>query len=190
MQEARVTSNARCHSKIPFGTSFSMTQTSITPVDVSHGFQVRWVFGGVTEALRNQLIAFWLREGALSNPDEAWARSFEVACVLQENENDHIAGVCTVAIRMDPHHRSYGFVRMFSRPGSRLIGLKVCLIERMIEGFTKLAHEPGAPHRLVLTIENRKLERRAAQRILGRLGFVHIGTAANGELVMQRALTT
>lgn len=59
-------------------------------------------------------------------------------------------------------------------------------MERMIEAFTALAHEPGAPQRLVATIENRKLERRAAQRILARLGFVHAGTAPNGELVMQR----
>ena len=166
-----------------------MIETSTTPVDLSQGFQVRWVFGGVTEALRYQLIAFWLREGALSNPDEAWGRSWEAACVLQEKKTDGIAGVCTVAIRMDDHGRSYGFVRIFISPGSRLIGLNVCLMERMIEGFTALAREPGAPHRLVATIENRKLERRGAQRILARLGFVHVGTAPNGELVMQRVLT-
>jgi hypothetical protein len=167
-----------------------MIETSTTPVNLSQRFQVRWVFGGVTEAFRHQLVAFWLREGALSNPDEAWGRSWEVACVLQEEGNDYIAGVCTVAIRMDEQGRSYGFVRIFIRPGSRLIGLNVCLMERMIEGFTALAREPGAPHRLVATIENRKLERRGAQRILARLGFVHVGAAPNGELVMQRVLTT
>jgi hypothetical protein len=167
-----------------------MIQANATPTNATQRFQVRWVFGGVTEAMRQQLIAFWLQEGALTSPDEAWGRSWEAACVLQEKENDHIAGVCTVAIRMDDHGRSYGFVRIFIRPGSRLIGLNVCLMERMIEGFTTLARESGAPHRLVATIENRKLERRGAQRILARLGFVHVGTAPNGELVMQRALTS
>jgi hypothetical protein len=167
-----------------------MIQANATPTNATQRFQVRWVFGGVTEAMRQQLIAFWLQEGALTSPDEAWGRSWEAACVLQEKENDHIAGVCTVAIRMDDHGRSSGFVRIFIRPGSRLIGLNVCLMERMIEGFTTLARESGAPHRLVATIENRKLERRGAQRILARLGFAHVGTAPNGELVMQRALTS
>ncbi|MBB6185919.1 hypothetical protein [Rhodanobacter sp. MP7CTX1] len=167
-----------------------MIQAINTPTKVTPRFHVRWVFGSVTEAMRQQLIAFWLQEGALTNPDEAWWRSWEVACVLQEEESHHIVGVCTVAIRMDEHNRSYGFVRMFIRPGSRLIGLNVSLMERMIEGFTALAREPGAPHRLIATIENRKLERRGAQRIFARLGFVHVGTAPNGELVMQRVLTT
>jgi hypothetical protein len=167
-----------------------MIQASTMSTNVSRRFNARWVFGDVTEAMRQQLIAFWLQEGALTSPDEAWGRSWEVACVLQEEESDHMAGVCTVAIRMDEHARSYGFVRIFIRPGNRLLGLNVCLMERMIEGFTRLAREPGAPHRLIATIENRKLERRGAQRILARLGFVHVGTATNGELVMQRALTT
>lgn len=151
--------------------------------------QVRWVFGSMTEALRRDLVAFWLQEGALPNADEAWRRSWEVACILQEEGRGHIVGACTVAIRFDDHNRSYGFVRIFIRASSRRVGLNVRLMKRMIEGFDILAREPGAPYRLVATIENRKLERRAAQRILAKLGFVHIGTAANGELAMQRILT-
>jgi len=166
-----------------------MTRTSAPATDVLQVLQVRWVFGSVTAALRQQLVGFWLQEGALTSADEAWRRSREVACVLQEGDSGRIAGVCTVAVHMDEHERSYGFVRIFIRTGSRAVGLNVRLMERMIEGFTALAREPGAPHRLVATIENRKLERRAAQRILARLGFVHVGTAPNGELVMQRGLT-
>jgi L-amino acid N-acyltransferase YncA len=167
-----------------------MTKTSETPTDALQGFQVRWVYGGITAAWRRRLMEFWLREGALANADEAWRRAWEVACVLEEDGTGRIAGVCTVAVHMDDRDRSYGFVRIFIRTGSRVVGLNVRLMERMIEGFTALAREPGAPHRLVATIENRKLERRAAQRILARLGFVHVGTAPNGELVMQRNLTT
>lgn len=153
-----------------------------------HAFNVQWVFGGITPRLRGQIVAFWLKEGALTNPDEAWRRSFEVACVLHEEESGNLAGVCTVAISLDDQQRSYGFVRIFVRPSSRRVGLNVRLMERMIEGFTELAQEPGGPQRLVATIENRKLERRAAQRLLARLGFVHVGVAANGELIMQRTL--
>ena len=151
-------------------------------------FQVRWVFGNVGDALRQQIVAFWLREGALPHADEAWRRAFEVACVLIEGEQEDIAGVCTVAIRMDDNDRSYGFVRIFIRADNRFVGLNVRLMERMLEGFIALAREPGAPQRLIATIENRKLERRAAQRILARLGFTNIGTAPNGERVIERRL--
>lgn len=154
----------------------------------TQAFHVQWVFGNVTQALRRQIVTFWLQEGALTHADEAWRRSFEVACVLQD-ESGNIAGVCTVAIHLDDRGRSYGFVRIFIRPDDRRVGLNVRLMERMIEGFVSLAREPDAPQRLVATIENRKLERRGAQRILARLGFVHVGVAPNGERVMQRDLT-
>ena len=160
------------------------------PAGTARAFDVQWVFGNISATLRSQLVAFWLQEGALTNPDEAWRRAFEVACVLEDEATGSITGVCTVAIHIDDHGRSYGFVRIFIRPHDRAVGLNVRLMQRMIEGFTTLAREPGGPHRLVATIENRKLERRAAQRILARLGFVHVGVAPNGERVMQRVLAT
>lgn len=153
-------------------------------------FQVLWVFGNVSVALRRQIVEFWLQEGAVTNPHEAWRRSWEVACVLQQAEGSRIEGACTVAIRLDDHGVSYGFVRLYIRPASRLVGLNVRLMETMIEGFKTMAHEPGAPRHLVATLENRKIERRAAQRIIARLGFVHVGTAATGELIIQSDLTT
>lgn len=151
-------------------------------------FQVQWVYGNMPEPLRQQMVAFWLREGAVTNPDEAWRRSWEVACILREVHGGEIAGVCTVAICLDDHDVSYGFVRLFIRRTCRRVGLNVRLMERMIKGFEGMAREPGAPRRLVATIENRKMERRAAQRILAKLGFIHVGTASNGELVMQLGL--
>ncbi|MEP7098279.1 MAG: GNAT family protein [Dokdonella sp.] len=167
-----------------------MTQTPLAPAGSLKNFQIQWVFGNTPDPLRQQMIAFWLHEGAMTNPDEAWRRSGEVVCVLRDMLDGHIAGVCTVAIFLDDHGKSYGFVRLFIRPSSRLAGLNVRLMERMIEGFEGMAREPGAPRRLVITIENRKIERRAAQKILAKLGFVHAGTAANGEFVMQLGLGT
>ena len=167
----------------------SMIKTPSISVAPLQNLQTRWMFGNVSDRLRQQIVEFWLQEGALTHPDEAWRRSFEVACVLQEMESGHIAGACTVAILLDDHGASYGFVRLFIRPASRLVGLNVRVMETMIEGFKAMVHEPGAPRRLVVTLENRKIERRAAQRIMGRLGFVHAGTVANGKVLMQRSLT-
>ena len=166
-----------------------MIKTSPAATIGPSAFQVRWVFGNIPDALRVQIVEFWLREGAVTNPNEAWRRSWEVACVLQEAEGSRIEGVCTVAIRLDDHGISYGFVRLYIRPASRRVGLNTRLMETMIEGFKTMMHEPGAPRHLVATLENRKIERRAAQRIIARLGFVHTGMAANGELIMQCDLT-
>ena len=165
-----------------------MIETSVTSEAVQR-FEVRWVFGNISSALREQLVAFWLREGALTNEDEAWRRAWEVASILQEQATGSIAGVCTVALRLDDQGRTYGFVRIFIRPSSRQLGLNMRLMESMIEGFVDLARERGAPTRLVATIENQKIERRAAQRLMAKLGFVHVGAAVSGELVMQRGLT-
>jgi GNAT superfamily N-acetyltransferase len=167
-----------------------MSQTIATPTEDIKQFEVRWVFGCIDNALRQQLVAFWLKEKALANPDEAWRRTSEVACILLEGSDRDIAGVCTVAVRLDDRERSYGFVRLFIRPESRFTGLGRRLMRSMLEGFTSLANEPGAPQRLLATIENRKLESRAAQRILAQMGFVPIGTAANGEKLIERKLTT
>lgn len=167
-----------------------MNKASDAPREDVPEFRVQWVFGSVSDTLRRQLVAFWLKEGALVNADEAWRRSFEVACVLWEGDADDLAGVCTVAIHMDEHGRAYGFVRIFIRQESRFTGLGRRLMRRMIEGFTALAREPGAPQRLVATIENPKIARRSGLRLLNKLGFDSVGTAANGELIVERRLAT
>lgn len=166
-----------------------MNRTRADGLEKIARFQVRWVFGNIGTTLRQQLVAFWLKERALADADEAWRRAFEVACLLLDDANGDIAGVCTVAIRLDDRGCSYGFVRIFIRPESRLMGLNARMLKRMTEGFSALASEPGAPQRLIATIENRKIERRGAQRTLARLGFVNIGTAPNGEMMIERQLS-
>jgi hypothetical protein len=167
-----------------------MINTTLATTVSLQDFRVQWVFGNISQPLRQQIVAFWLQQGAMTNPDEAWRRSWEVACILEEVESGNIAGACTVAICLDDQGASYGFVRMFIGRASRLAGLNVRLMKTMIEGFELMAREPGAPRHLVATIENPKIQRRAARRILARLGFVHVGTAANGQFVIQRSLTT
>ena len=100
-----------------------MTTTRAAVAKKHDDFQVLWVFGAVSEALRQQIVAFWLGEGAITNADEAWRRSWEVACLLREAESGRIAGACTVAVRLDDNAQSYGYVRIFIRPASRLAGL-------------------------------------------------------------------
>jgi hypothetical protein len=165
-----------------------MSETNVDTDAAQRHFFVRWVFGGITDAERRQIVAFWLREGALDNADEAWRRSFEVASMLQNASNGDIAGVCTVAISLDEQRRSYGFVRIFVGAANRHPGFNVRLMRRMIEGFEALAGDAGAPQRLLATIENKKLERRGGLRLLASVGFEPVGRTAQGELLIQRRL--
>jgi GNAT superfamily N-acetyltransferase len=165
-----------------------MTQAGAREAGAIHGLRSRWVFGAVTASLRQRLLAFWRRERALDNPDEAWRRSWEVACVLEDQATGEIAGVCTVAIGLDDHERGYGFLRIFIAARHRRPGLGRRMMRTVIEGFQALAREPGAPQRLVATIENRKIEGRGAQRALAHLGFECTGRTARGELLIQRRL--
>lgn len=158
------------------------------PTAVASDFQVRWVFGNMSETLRGQIVSLWVGEGAIANVDEAWRRSWEVAGLLMESASGLIAGACTVAIRLSEEGVSYGFVRLFIRTANRRLGLNRRLMRAVIDGFEAMTKQPGAPRRLVATIENRKFERRAAQRGLARLGFVQIGTAPNGEVIIERLL--
>lgn len=165
-----------------------MTQASANAPDALDRFETRWVFGAITDAFRRQLVAFWTDEGAIGNPDEAWRRTGEVACVLQHASGGNIAGICTVAIALDDHGRSYGFLRIYIAAGNRHAGLNVRMMRRVIEGFEAIAGEAGAPKRLVATVENRKIEGRGGQRLLAGLGFESIGRTPRGELLIQRRL--
>ena len=160
--------------------------TTGTP-EATGGFQIRWVFGRMTAAMRRQLVEFWLHEGALESPDEAWRRSWEAACLLQE-QTGKVAGVCTVAIGLDDHQRAYGYLRIFVAAANRRPGLNVRMVRKVVEGFECLATEPGAPQRLVATVENPKIARRGGLRLLASVGFQSIGRTERGELLIERPL--
>ncbi|PMQ06812.1 hypothetical protein DyAD56_02760 [Dyella sp. AD56] len=165
-----------------------MAETNERTLKTRDRFTVRWVFGNITNELRRQLMAFWLREGALDHPDEAWRRSWEVACVLDDVSSGEVGGICTVAIALDERQRCYGFVRIYIGASNRHPGFNVRLMRQMIEGFEALAGEPGAPQRLIATIENRKIEGRGGQRLLARVGFQPIGRTPQGEMIIERRL--
>jgi hypothetical protein len=150
-------------------------------------FRVDWVHGCIDAALRTELVAFWLEQGAIDGVGEAWRRSYEVACVLRDAAGA-LAGVCSVALGVDEGGDSYGFLRAFVRPGSRAVRSSQRLLVATAMGFERLAGEPGGPKRLVITLENRKLERQGMRRKLARLGFAPIGATPGGEVIMQRSL--
>lgn len=160
-------------------------------MDITHDMdqlQAHWVFGQLTTPLRQQVMAFWLREGALTSHDEAWRRSWEVAAVLQRASTGDMAGICTVAVSLDEHGHSCGVVRVFNGAVYRRSGVATRLVKCAIAGFQALAHEAGAPQRLVATIENPKLGRPSGQRLLATVGLRPIGRTPQGQLLVERWL--
>lgn len=165
-----------------------MTEVNAGEPGSHRGLRARWVFGCITPSLRRQIVTFWTRQRAIDNPDEAWRRSWEVACILENETDGNLAGICTVAIGLDDQGCSFGFLRIFVATGNRHPGVGRRMLKSVIEGFKALASEAGAPQRLIATIENRKIEGRGVQRLLASLGFESIGRTSQGELLIQRLL--
>jgi hypothetical protein len=46
-----------------------VTEPNPPSPDVPPRFDVQWVFGGIADTLRKQLVALWTREGTITGPD-------------------------------------------------------------------------------------------------------------------------
>lgn len=153
----------------------------------STGYRLCWTAGQTTPASRAQLIAFWRDNGALSEPFEAWRRTFEVCCIAF-NGADQIAAVGSVYSAHYPALGApYWFYRTFIRPDSRVNGLAQRMLRHTVAQLTdSFAGEPGAPAGVIIVTENPKFETAAGQRQLQRQGFVRLGADENGRSVWQR----
>jgi GNAT superfamily N-acetyltransferase len=155
------------------------------------GYRLRWTYGHACAARRAQLMAFWQAHGAVTDPYEAWRRTFEVACIAYDSAGQ-IAGVSSV---YSAHYPVLGapqwFYRSFIHPASRLNGLAQRMVSHTVAQLADaFAGEPGAPVGVIIVTENPKLETPAGQRQLQRLGFVHLGVNETGQSVWQRCFPT
>lgn len=150
-------------------------------------YQISWVFGQVTAAVRKELVAFWLDNGALDNPFEAWRRSFEVACTVRDTKG-HLLGVSSVYTAIfAPTGEAHWFYRTFLHRQARTPGVSIRVLQHTSAQLeAAFSGEPGAPRGLIFITENPKLDRPAAQRILRRNGSVLLGRDASGKSVWQR----
>lgn len=149
--------------------------------------RIHWVREHTSTALRSHLIAFWLENGALADPLEAWRRTFEVACVAID-EGGRIAGVSSVhSADFGGNGASYWFYRTFIRPDCRTIGLAprmfACTHEQLALAY---ADEPQAPVGMMLIADNPKLESPAGIRLSQRAGLMHLGYTDSGQSIWHR----
>ena len=85
------------------------------------------VWKQVTPALRDELVAFWTANGAVSDPQRASARADEVVCVVRD-EQGALCGACSAQVRVLPRLRQpMYYMRMFLAKSARGMGQAIPL---------------------------------------------------------------
>ncbi len=147
------------------------------------GLSIFWVFAGVAPELRVRLIRFWLDNGAIRDPFEAWRRTFEVTCVAVDGAEEIVAVSSVYAGRLEDGGEPYWFYRTFVRPDCRVTGLSPRVLQQTLAGLAGYVEEPGSPRGVIIIADNAKLERQGALRLIRRQGFEYLGSAPLGNSI-------
>ena len=134
----------------------------------------------VSDSLREELVAFWTRHGAVPATLEARRRAAEVVCVARDAAGE-IAAVNSVYVAgfRDPSDLHY-FYRQFARPRDRILSLGVAMLREAVD-FLRAKHRPGDPVKgMLLVAENPKLSRKSGHKLLARLGWTFLGKGPRG----------
>ena len=144
------------------------------PADYKYrDYRISSVFGAVDDRLAEELVAFWLRNKALRDREQAAERAQQVVLVAR-NAEGAIVGVSTVYPgRLNPDKRYYLY-RMFIRPTDRIPGMmtSMTVATRDYLGGLKLEDKPGG---IAIVAENPRIMRPGARRTLEKIGFACIG---------------
>jgi len=128
---------------------------------------------------REDILAFWKRNNALPNAEEAQKRVRQVVMMVTGSSGE-VIGVSTVYPgQIQNDNREYFFYRMFIQPGDRVFGLMTAVTQKTLQFLQKAAF-PDKPDGLIIVTENPKLMRKGAMARLRRLGFQLLGKNAKG----------
>jgi hypothetical protein len=139
-------------------------------------FSLLWAYQGSTPEMRERIVHFWREHGAVTDPGEAWRRTFEVGCITVDRQNE-IAGVTSIYIdKLTAAGPTLWMYRMFIRPNSRFLGLACSMFDTTARELqTQFGPEKGSPVGLCAVIENSKLLTRGGIRHMQRQGLRYIG---------------
>lgn len=162
-------------------------------IEQVHGINIHIVWQVITPQQKQQLVEFWLKNGAIQSQQEAIRRTNEAVCLAFDADGG-IAAVTTVYIsKLSKLPHDYYFYRMFIRPDCRLPGLGRRLLGHTYSQLNRqfnaqqmaLASESSdskmiglssnIPKGLVFITENLKLKQPAVNRALIKRGFKLIG---------------
>jgi len=143
-------------------------------------YSVSPVSGRVSEELRREEAAVWLRHGAIPDASEARRRADELVCVAR-NAAGEIVGVNTVYVsRLRAAEDRYFFYRMFIRPRDRHLHLCIALVRAAVDALRERRVSGSVVKGVVLITENPKLMRDSGRRLLTHLGWRHAGADPRG----------
>ena len=138
-----------------------------------YGYTLTPLYRSIDEALAEEIMAMWQRNGVIDDVAERRRRVAEVAMGVRAPGGE-LVGVSTVYPGRIGQRGPFYFYRMYIEPGHRRtrMMLRVALatreLLRNLEGELRL---PG----MVIVTENPKLMRRGAQRLFQRNGCRHLG---------------
>lgn len=146
-----------------------------------HGYRINEVWERTTVELRREVSDFWIREGALTDAEQARERSWQLAAIVR-GQGREVIGVSTVyrdVLGRDavPHY----FYRMFIAAPHRRPILMVRVLDFTRDALKKAAPiDPAYPAGMVFVTENRKIMRPGARRMLQRHGYIFLGQTGEG----------
>jgi len=139
------------------------------------------VYGQITTALGDEIVALWQENRVLSEV-EARRRTAEVVLTIRDNGGT-LVGVNSVYIKdFIKADNPYYFYRVFIRPQDRRsFGLRSFAgksTREFLKSYVPIGHTK--PQGVIIVVENRKLTRPGAQRMLTRQGWTPLGKGPRG----------
>ncbi|ABW67782.1 hypothetical protein [Desulfosudis oleivorans] len=150
--------------------------------ELEPGFSMEWVFGKVDEKLAEEIVSFWLAEGAIKE-DRARQRVPEAAKIGRD-PNGTLAGVCTLQYRQTPrlNNMPLWHVRAFVSKPHRRSSLAFCLLHTTVDDMQVL-YDTGEERRapgFFMEVENPSLRQLTHQGLWAYRRFAYLGDDARG----------
>lgn len=155
------------------------------------GYKLLPVFQKTTPEVRAMIVGFWQRNRALPANADAEARAKQVV-ILALGEDGQPVAVSTVykdsfahTGMKDAPAGSFYFFRTFVQPGDRVHHLSRKITACTYDHLKTCADSQDAKG-VVIVAENPKLTQPVLDRLVGTLGWRHIGADSRGKLVYRR----
>lgn len=142
------------------------------------------VFGKITAQQQRACIEMWARAGVLSSPREAQRRARQVCYLIQHRDSEKVIGVSTLYLDAALGDDELFYAnRMFIEEEHRSSRLMITGTAMMNCYAKKMLSDNGV--RGVINInENTKLSRPGMQRIFKRLGYRHLLSTNNADVIL------
>lgn len=162
-----------------------MVKVKSTPGDVPApaGYALELVWEEKSEALRREIVAFWLEHGALPSQQAAEARASQVACVVRD-ASGALCGVSTVYQQVHPRFGvAFHYFRCFVAAEHRRANLAsnlVIAVARYFEERFKAGHDPEVLG-VFMEVQNAFVQKNMNQAVWPIVPFVFVGRNQRGD---------